>query len=668
MNMSKKHNKDIWIIAIGIIILEALFFRHALFSDVLFGDNGDGLLNNLFTEHWYQVLLGNEKWNQLIAFYPIENTISYSDMDLGFAFPYIIFRFFGMNMYLSNKISLMILHVWGSSCLSYFLHKQCKITSFWTLVGVVVFSCSGSYTLLFGHSQMFAVSYIPFIIVMSFSYFNEANVHKRVIYAVLAVTSVVLLFYTAFYVAFYLGIYLISGVVIGVCYCLLVKREYFTKIFAFFKNRIWEIFCYAFWGAFLMIPFFKVYLPTMKLTGGRAWKHVLNACPKITQLIDYNPNTLLYGWLYRIIDLDAKLIDEGGVSFSIISIVLFVGVIINYIVWNKKRKEKTTEAIKKMDLENGMVIIAVTTTIFAILSIVRFGDFSIWYIFYKLIPGARVIRAVYRYNLFLHIPLAILVAYLGNKVKIDKKSSKFIATIVFMVLLLSNLKQQECYRWTISGTESELEKVAAMPQECEAIYGMKIGDTSTPEPYLHMKMWNIAFANGVKTLNGYSGNIPYGWTLYYLKDPRSIERAWNYIAKNELRNVYFYDMNTDEWIASDQASIRYLPTQPQGLSISENMEVTDTEWVIEPGQSIVNKGLQIPEGNYEIIMLGQNVDQAFCNVFSDSMVLGDVLYNTKTKKGFELKNGMTETDTTIIIQTSGINTVKISEIIIRKND
>lgn len=77
------------------------------------------------------------------------DTVAFTDMLVGFAIPYSILRAFGMNMFLANKIVLISFHVFGSYTFYYLLKRKSKIDSFWSLVGVVIFSYSSAYCVIF---------------------------------------------------------------------------------------------------------------------------------------------------------------------------------------------------------------------------------------------------------------------------------------------------------------------------------------------------------------------------------------------------------------------------------------------------------------------------------------------------------------------------------------
>mgnify|MGYP001077928721 CR=1 FL=1 len=131
-----------------IVLLEYKFFANVMFNGVLIGDEGDARLNNLLVEHWFRAFGGKEKFSIVNIFYPITNTLAYTDMLLALAIPYSILRLFGMNMFLANKIVLIGFHIFGSYSLFYLLKKKFKLGIFNPLlisiiITIIVLAVSG---------------------------------------------------------------------------------------------------------------------------------------------------------------------------------------------------------------------------------------------------------------------------------------------------------------------------------------------------------------------------------------------------------------------------------------------------------------------------------------------------------------------------------------------
>ncbi len=176
METTEKSNRLAKIISTVVVLviiagLEYLFFAKVLFSDALIGETNDSRLNNLLVEHWFHAFTGKESFSVVNIFYPMPDTVAFTDMLVGFAIPYSILRAFGMNMFLANKIVLIAFHIFGSYTFYYLLKRKFKIDSFWSLVGVVIFSYSSAYYVRIGHTQLMAISLIPILIIFIYSFF-----------------------------------------------------------------------------------------------------------------------------------------------------------------------------------------------------------------------------------------------------------------------------------------------------------------------------------------------------------------------------------------------------------------------------------------------------------------------------------------------------------------
>ena len=643
VHLDKRKGQTFFLLTAAIIVLEIIFFRQVIFNDGLFGDAADSLLNNMLAEHWFQFLLGKESWNDLLVFYPLFNTISYSDMGLGFAFPYVIFRLLGMNLYLSNKISLICLHVFGSLCLAWFLNKKLKVNTVWTLIGVTVFSYSGVYYGLINHTQMFTVSFLPFVILMIYDYLESAikeeKSKKRFLFLFFAVASMVLLFYTAFYVGYFLAIFCLILFAVWIVMALCIKRAYLKNAWLFMKKHCLELLAACVGAVILLIPFLYSYLPTMKRVGSRSWEVVEELMPELRNVLDLSPNTVLYGRLLSSLQYAGNASMEGDVNFSVITIVLLVVLTAVYI-----KKNKRTESF----LIAGILL----TSLLSILLVVKFGETSLWYVFYAFLPGASALRAIGRYYLFLHLPMGILIAYCGNalwmeKCKDPKKSKSSIKSkgsqknkdsqkstwvplaipiLLFALVLLANMKFHIYSDWSIHEEEDKMSQIADPPKDCEAMFlyqdeqGGKIDGKSIDCAYWQMKAWQIASQKGIKTINGYSGNNPNDWNMVENDKPNSLAAAWCWIDQYQLEHVYFYNLSTNEWTPAKEARIAYEMSTVQ-VGVKDGTREGSVA-VLKPNGVVIGPFADLPAGEYTVSILGEKLS----NVSYDC-VAGGVMYN-----------------------------------------
>lgn len=595
---------------LGILLLELLFFRQIIFNDRLFGDAADGLLNNLLTEHWFQVLLGKEKWSDLLIFYPAANTISYTDMALGFIFPYILFRFLGMNLFLANKISLICLHCFGSFCFGWLLYKKCRVSALWTLIGVTVFSYSGAYYSLLNHTQMFAISYIPFILLMLWNYFEKWESRKRIVYMLFAVTGIVLLFYTAFYVGYFFAVFCIVFVLTYLVYAAIGRRSKIKTAFGFMKKRILEMILYMLYAVVLLLPFLYAYLPTMQSMGDRDWDIILEGSPGFGNVIDLSSNTVLYGKALNLLGYKGNSTIEGDVNFSAITIILLLAVTI----WYLKKSGKTDT------WESFLIMTCLVASLVSVVLVIRIGDSSLWYLFYKIVPGASALRAMARYYLLLHLPIGFLIAYCGSRL-CEGCSLKSIGITVLLLLLVltGNMKSRISASWNISDELSYLQNVPDPPADCEIAYFTNDkGDIERFFPFIQMKAWEIANDKGIKTINGYSGNYPEDWGLEYLSSVNNLGRALCWISRlhaGEQRDftddiyddghIWIYDMVDRQWISLKDVELSYT-TYTKELYL-DGGEISKEAYILYPGGIQFGPYLSLPKGRYIISVWGENL-------------------------------------------------------------
>src|SRR3954451_359705 len=76
--------------------------------DTFFGDRGDARGFVYFCEHWYQSILGKASLLSPGIFYPVKGTLAYSDLMVGFAVPYSLFRVLGFNIFTSVEFTIIV--------------------------------------------------------------------------------------------------------------------------------------------------------------------------------------------------------------------------------------------------------------------------------------------------------------------------------------------------------------------------------------------------------------------------------------------------------------------------------------------------------------------------------------------------------------------------------
>jgi hypothetical protein len=533
---------------LGIIIIlftEAIFFRAYLFTDILLGDTGDALLNNLIVEHWYQVFRGVEPITTLNIFYPITNTISYTDMLFGLSLPYSILRSIGLSIFVANKIMLISVHAFGALTYFYLLNRRLKLSLSASIIGCILLFSTSSFYNKIGHTQFFTIGYIP-ILLLFLSYYYEfvkSKSKKRFAYGMLSVFTVAFIIYTSWYVGFFLCLF--SSIIIIILSAKLYNSQlnFKTKLIKHSK----EIAVYFTAFMFFLIPFAWVYLPTVREMGSWNWDAVQPMLPSIYDFVNASSNNFFYGGIFRNIFFTSRdYFWELCLGFPFITFGIFLIASYYYVKCIRSR--------------NSILLVSIClATLGSFLLLVKINGFSLWYIIFKLVPGGSAIRAASRYMFFLSIAVSFVVANFCDNLfsKIKSNTHKFIyvgiGIIIPCFLLMENMNDTTYINdssnlWTISKQESIVRRVVPPNNNLPFfITDNKINEYLKKDFEYQLYSWLIANKYNLKTVNGYSGKYPPRWDLLNVSDQEYKNKVNNWMLLNNIMTLQQFDVAENKW-------------------------------------------------------------------------------------------------------------------------
>ena len=315
-------------LALFTVLIEVLFFRNILTNDNLIGSNGDARYIDLILEHYYRFLQGQENFTDLRCFYPVTNTISYSDMLLALAIPFCILRAMGASMFMANKIGLILIHALGTASTVFLLDRKMKLKPYATVIGTIIFCYATSLSTKTWHNQMLAVCLFPLMFILLWIFFENISKSnaKRIFSGLGAVSMLALIFYTSFYNAYY---FLIFAVYTVIAYFVVLSRKKahpFRGLWSFIKKHPVETVCYVVYGIAIMIPFVLIYLPTLRQSGGWEWETVILVLPTWRDFFNVGPYNLIYGPFVQgpYFKLSGFYSGELTTGFPLVTLTLFV--------------------------------------------------------------------------------------------------------------------------------------------------------------------------------------------------------------------------------------------------------------------------------------------------------------------------------------------------------
>ena len=190
----------------------------------------------------------------------------------------------------------------------------------------------------------------------------------------------------------------------------------------------------------------------------------------------------MLGWLFERMHLgdryetDGMFVWELHVGFSIIVMGLLVFL---FFYLRRKYFVKKYEAKLAGKAYSDWAMITRISLIYAIfisfVLLVQARGASLWLFVYKFFPGASAIRAVARYNFFLTVPIAIIIAVAGyeitQKLKLHRSVKLLIPLMLAGLIWYSNSNVVGIQAdWTSTGEQEMLLKVAEPPKDCEVMF------------------------------------------------------------------------------------------------------------------------------------------------------------------------------------------------------
>lgn len=617
-----KHMKVIVEIALYTLmglLLGSVFFRQIVFShfDLLLGDAGDARFNGVILEHWWQVLQGNAQWLSPTFFSPVQGVLGYGDAGFLNAFPYVVLRFLGVEPFTSYQIVLFALVAVGWIGTILFLRWCLKLSIFPAIIGATLFvfpnSIANSASM---HTQLFTVYYIPYLAVGIYVFIK--NFQKTTSLWIIAGIFVAILVPAIFYTSYYIGwfsfffILLLSGVI---CVWIMLHSDGITiRKSIIWKWGTWQkILPYFALNAICFIPFWLTYLPALKQFGGRSYQEISSMQPSLIDYVNVGPSNWIWGkTLYSTLTGigSRPMAHELIKGAPVLLMLTFLALLIYFIRTSRhyqltEAQEDTFKMIvkgKETTDDGKLAILSAGLSIAVLLTwllMVKIQDFSLWWLVTKLIPGADSIRAVYRFQHLLAFPLAIVVAIgLHQSIKYAtdhihscvKRGAYLVALAVFCLLLIG--EQFNTGSMANYSKQQQRDMLAGInpPPEQAKVFAFLPAVGLKKLPFeTQIDAMIIAHKFNLHTINGYSGQLPYGWSgIYDINKPEYIVylTRWIHHYKLETDQLYFLDAKMGSWTSTmnlhpplmARANLMNGPLMETDFALELSAEEDSTQW------------------------------------------------------------------------------------------
>lgn len=521
-----------------------------------FGDRADGLIEISILEHWNNVFHGQALWSSTGYFYPYQNTLGYNDGYFLYGVIYSFWRLF-FDPFLSDTLNIFTLKTlgfFGSYC---FARRLAPFDGTVAAFIALLFTIASSLATQAIHAQMQSIALLPLIGLLTLSVVDAADQERHLragMYAVAMAAVLALWFSTAYYLPWFA---LYFAIIFAGCWLAAAPGPIRGRIQGWIA-RYWRsvaIGCISL--VLLLLPFLSVYLRKAIETGAHPYVAVRHYLATPVDPFNVGANNLIWGWVFG--GLRAALTAIGPDKPGLAAETLggehetgFPFALFALLIWaliRTLRKTSPDNTLPRRALAWAILVSWAMT--------LKIGKFSLWWLVFHVIPGAVGLRVVLRYQIFLVLPVLLLVFLTFRPTIAEwKKTRRFLLTGLAGFLLVEQLSSESVAQLNSADQRRDLYSVPVPPLACRSFYVVL---ARPHEPiYVKLELNNLYPHNvdamflaqyfGIPTINGFSTFNPPDWDFASPLAPDYEVRIARYAAKHRLRGLCRLDMrNASPW-------------------------------------------------------------------------------------------------------------------------
>lgn len=452
-------------------------------------DPGDTRFNNYILEHEYQFMRGNpfhaDFWSPPM-FWPQKNTLAYSDLLIGVAPFYWIFRVFRFAPDTSYQLWMIFMAALDYISTYVLFRKVVRYSVIASTGGAFLFAFAAVRINQLSHHQLLPQFYSIIMMICLIEYGKGIGMKNRNTFVLLAgaTISIVLQLYSGYYLGWFLcfgsGLFLIIS-------CLFKDSRQFILQLIRQDSLLLLIIIVSF--GLLCLPMLFHYSAAMTVIYPRSQKELTALLPRFLSYTDMGYTNFAFGWTHSVIDY-SRLEFEGEHRLGI-GLITFIVVILGW--WWSFRNIWS----------RNLTLVSVLLFFF---SIYYTPGITPWIWIWKHIPGAYGIGAVSRIIFLLLIPVSLGVGAALNRLKKVSLS----ALLLLLLVLEQQVTTKSYDKYVVRERVRSVTDV--INQSCRGFFFMRNNPPSGSYVTQLDAMWAGLLVNK-PTINGYSGNGPSMWGL-----------------------------------------------------------------------------------------------------------------------------------------------------------
>lgn len=525
-------------------------FRDPVLSgfDLGFSDRGDGIIEISLLEHWRNVLAGRSVWNTPIYFHPHGGTLGYNDGYFLYGLVYSFWRLW-FDPFVSDTLNAATFKTIGFVASWWLVRRTLGWQAPVALLVAVLFTIANSMAVRAGHAQLQSVGLLPLAMILAIVAARAEAAGRRVPARIAGVALALLMavwLLTTYYMAWFT---LWFACVFVLCWLIATGSWRPGRALALLRGHGATLaICFAVF-AVAVIPFLSVYLPKASESGGHGYWKMLGYLVTPVDLVNTGPGNLLWGWInggMRALlgrfapDPDLPRRVFGGEHESGFPLLLFVLVL------------TAASRILRRRAPADPALFAFALAIIASWALtLQLWVVSPWGLVFHTVPGAKGLRVVLRYQIFLILPVLLLVAAVYRHRLMELLAQRrILGLMVIAVLLAEQLNTESAARLSRSVYWTPLTAIPAPPAGCRSFYAVqtRIGEPLFINAAMHAKHPHnddsmlLAQLWRVPTLGGYSTFQPRDWVFAGPLEPGYDAKVLRYVESHRLTGVCRLDV------------------------------------------------------------------------------------------------------------------------------
>jgi hypothetical protein len=460
-------------------------------------DLGDTRLNNYILEHsflWITRTVGHLNFWDPPLFYQLQNGAAYTEIHLGTAPFYWVWRMLGMAPFTAFQFwmfTVSSLNFWAAWLWLHRGLRSLQINSFAAATGAFLFAFASSRVVQTGHQQLIAHFY-TIIAFYALTRIFEGGLSRLSIPAWIGVffASVT----AQLYAGFYLGWFLTFALGVGLLWALLCAR-YRRSLVAVIRSHYLAILISGALSGLALSWMMTHYLEAGKEVGYRPYESIQDLIPTPQSWLYLGNRSWLYSWQPRI------------KAFAVIAMqpeqCIGLGLITSACIAAGLVRARKNSGVRLIIL--SALVIFFCVTLFP-------PKVTLWKTLFHVIPGAKAIRGLSRVGLLMLVPASLGLALFFN----DRKRMATVAMLGILVAIEQGQTTSKFNKYeNLAQIELIVQRIKTEYPDCQAFYFSPILRPGMDTPswkYQLDAMWAGAHVN-LPTINGHSGNSPLGWEL-----------------------------------------------------------------------------------------------------------------------------------------------------------